>query len=277
MIAVTGANSHLGRALETRLRARDAVVVGLSSHARDGQRSFVLGEPLPETLLAGVDALVHLAWDVAELDSADAWRRNVGGSTALLELAAAHGIAVVFVSSLAAYPGTRSAYGRQKLAVEEAVARVGGRSVRPGLVFGARAGGIFGSLRAQVARLPVVPVVHSPGRVQLVHQEDLADLLADAALGRLAPGSPVVAACSEDLSLEDVVRVIAAALGRRVRLLPVPWRPVHRVLRLTERAGLRLPFRADSVVSLAGSPAASVDAAVAERLRPFDASTAGDA
>ena len=47
-----------------------------------------------------------------------------------------------------------------------------------------------------------------------------------------------------------MLEVIAAARDTRARFLPVPARAVLGVLRAAEAAGLALPYRSDSLVSL---------------------------
>jgi hypothetical protein len=67
---------------------------------------------------------------------------------------------------------------------------------------------------------------------------------------------------------------IAAAAGRpRSRLIRLPWRPVYAALWVAERAPVKLPFRADSLLGLV-RPAPGVSGAehvrgLGIRLRPF--------
>lgn len=274
-IAVTGAGGHLGRALVGRLRASGAQVIGLSSSGEPHGRRFRLEEPPAADLLAGADILVHTAWDQSVTNEDDEQSINVDGSLRLLDLAATNGMRVVFVSSLAAYEGTRSAYGLAKRAVERAVAERGGLSIRAGLIFGPDVGGMFAALSEQVASRRIVPVVHSPGRVQLVHRDDLVAILAEVALSEPAPAADLlVVAHPAAHSLGEVVATLARAQRRAVVRVPVPWKPLHLALRGAERTGAHLPFRSDSVLSLARSPAAAVEPAVAERTRPFSEATA---
>lgn len=268
-MALTGSNSHLGRALATRLRAAGATVVEWTSSPSPTQVAFRLEDDRPPPL-DGIDVLVHAAWHRGR----EGEHHNVRGSERLLEAAARNAARVVFVSSLAAYDGTRSAYGRAKRQVEEAVAAIGGVSVRAGLIYGRDAGGMFASLAEQVAARRVVPVLRSPGRLQLVHLDDLSALLADLACGTVEHAGLIAAAHPAEHGLQDVVRTIAAAQGRHVWQLPVPWRAAHAALRAAELLGRDMPFRSDSVVSLARTPGSRPPAWVAGRMRPFEPGTA---
>jgi nucleoside-diphosphate-sugar epimerase len=209
-----------------------------------------LGEPLDELSFDGASALVHCAWDLAATDERDAHRRNVDGSLELLHAARRAGVErLVFVSSIAAYAGCRSVYGRQKLEVEEAWRREGGHVLRPGLVRGGVEGGIFGRLVEIAGRVPVLvlPVpAHLP--IYVVSLDDV--VLLAVALLAVAPGaSTTVAADSSPVPFGSLIRPAASRPGRPI-LLPLPWRPVYRALRIAERLGARLPFRSDSLLSL---------------------------
>src|SRR3954447_1054487 len=164
-VAVTGANGHLGRAVLARLAAAGGPALALSSSGGGGQQRFHLEEPPAEDLLADVGVVVHTAWDLAARAPEQARAVNVAGSRRLVEAAAARGARTVFVSSLAAYEGTLSAYGASKREVEGIVAGAGGVSVRPGLIFGPAVGGMFAMLREQVTHRRIVPVLRSPGRL----------------------------------------------------------------------------------------------------------------
>ena len=270
---MTGANGHLGRAIVGRLGAGGASIVELSSSPTGAQRRFRLGEPVTAGTLEDVDVVVHVAWDQTARDPRQAEEVNVAGSRRLVEAAERAGARMVFISSLAAYPGTRSLYGAGKSEVERAVAAAAGVSVRPGLIFGPSVGGMFGALRDQVSRHPVVPVIHSPGLLQLVHIADLAAIVVELSLTPDGDPTTVEVAHPASHSLAAVVKAIARALDRRIVTVPVPWRIVHGALRAAERAGLSLPFGSDSVVSLARSPEARIAPDVAARCRPFDEHT----
>src|SRR5205814_3363974 len=118
-------------------------------------------------------------------------RVNVAGSVALFQAAEAAGVVRrLFVSTISAWDGGRSQYGRGKLTVERAVRASGGLIVRPGLVWGCEGRGMFAAL-ARIAALPVLPLFDG-GRQPffLIHAEDLAALLARAVERASAGGPP---------------------------------------------------------------------------------------
>jgi len=241
--AVTGTSGYVGSRIAAHLGDAGWQVQEL---ARPG---FRLGDT-PD--LGGVDALVHCAWDFEARDWDEIERTNVQGSKRLLEAAAGAGVGrLIFLSTLSAFEGARSLYGCAKLAVEAHALELGGAVVRSGLVWGDEAGALYGALRGIALRTPVLPVPSNGRRkLHLAHEADLGALVAHLAAAPSVPARPIVAAAPVPLALAEILRRAAAAKGRRLRTLPIPWRLPWAALRALELVGLRPPFRSDSLVSL---------------------------
>ena len=252
--AITGASGLVGGALASRLRLAGWETRRLVRAARAGTGDvpFELGTPLPPEAFKGVDALVHCAYDWGAREWQDIERVNVRGSIELCETALSAGIQrLVFISTVSAYRGCPSLYGRGKLIVEDVVRSSGGVIIRPGLVYGDSSRGMFGAL-CRLSRLPLLPIFDD-GRqpLFLVHVEDLATLI-EAALrsARAVSPEPITAAFPEPVTFRELLQLLSRARGKRLFLVPVPSRLALMGLRLLEAIGLRLPFRSDSLVSL---------------------------
>jgi nucleoside-diphosphate-sugar epimerase len=264
MIAVTGANGYLGRRVISYLRAAGGEPIALVRRPQASGRSFAAGqparryalaEPLEPSLLEGIETVVHAAWDLSARGE-EIRTVNVCGSLPLLEELAARGGRAVLISSLAAFAGARSLYGRAKLALEREVLERGGAVIRPGVVFGVDAGGLFGALVAAVSGAPFAPLIGGGWqRLFVTHDERLCELIAAITSGRFAPQGPVFAAHELPTTLRAIAvqlaQADAQAEGRRLRVLPVPERLAYLGLRSAELAGLSLSFRSDSLLSLA--------------------------
>jgi nucleoside-diphosphate-sugar epimerase len=254
-VGVTGANGYVGGRILRHLRARGIEAVALVRRPQEAAgagsaRRYALAEPLEAGVLDGIDAVVHAAYDLAARGERIA-EVNVRGSLPLLEALAAKGGRLVLISSLAAFDGARSRYGQAKLALERAVAERGGVSIRPGLVFGAGAGGLFGALVGALGRTSIAPL---PGggwqRQFLAHDEHLAQLVAAVLAGGLRAERPFFAAHEAPTTLRAIAEQIASARGRRLRVVPLPEAPLHGAMRAAERTGAALPFRSDSLLGL---------------------------
>lgn len=254
VVAVTGANGYIGGLVCERFRAAGWTVIRLQRQApadSPTDRRFVLGEPVADGVLAGVDVLVHCAYDMTLTKPADVERVNVDGTRALVGAAQAQGVErIVLISSMSAYWGTEQTYGRAKLACEEAVSAVGGVSVRLGLVYGEHWGGMAGSLRKLTA-LPVTPLVGVRTYQYTVHEKDVAEgLFAIGTAKQVAPGLVVGLAHATRVPFRTLLEGIARRSGSTVRFVPIPWRPVFVAMRAAERLGVTLPLRSDSLLGL---------------------------
>jgi len=209
-----------------------------------------LPDAIDPAAFAGVEVVVHCAWAARPRSRREADRVNRQGSLAVRRLARGGGARFVFVSSLAARPGTASRYGRDKLAVEAALDPATDLTLRPGLVLAPldpEAGGLFFRLASSLRRFRVAPLVAGGrGVVQPVHVDDLAGAL-DAALAGGAAGVVTVAdPCG--IEVRELFRALAEGLGVRHLAVPVPLRPTLAVVRALERLRLPLPLSSDNLI-----------------------------
>lgn len=277
VVAITGATGYLGSGLAARFLERQWIVRSLARHGGSSAErvAFALGEPVPTGALEGVETLVHCAYDFAPSRREDIWRVNVAGSSALFAAARAAGVRrMVYISSISAYDGCVSLYGRAKLAIEAVAREHGAALVRPGLIFGSPPGATFGRLVEQVGRSRIVPLIGDGCQIQyLVHRDDLAEFILQLGVGEVAiPGRPVTVAHPRPWPFRDLLRAIASGQGRDLVLVPTPWRAIWAGLKLAELLRVPLAFKSDSVVSLVHQNPAP-DFSVAESLgavcRPY--------
>jgi nucleoside-diphosphate-sugar epimerase len=266
--AVTGANGYVGSCVAKRVADAGWEVIALTRsqppqlRGRASYRHFELGGALSPRLLEGAHALVHVAYDFAHTGWGDIQRVNVVGSERLFAAARAAGVdRIICVSTIAAFPGARSLYGRAKLEIEQAALNVGATVIRPALVWGPDGAAMFGALRRVASRLAVIPLP-VPAQLELstVHEDDLA-MLVERVLECWpeSSGKVLVAASESRVSFEDLLRLLARPGGRQVRFVRLPWRLAWLVLRAIEAVGVKPPFRSDSlasIVALDGDPRA---------------------
>lgn len=245
---VTGATGFVGRHLIDALTAAGDAVTALvrspskaAGLAERGVRIAAGDLESPEALRAaarGQDVIYHVAGLVAARSEAEFLSVNRDGTARLVAAASLHGQPrIILVSSLAAAgPSARgnrlsggepprpiTAYGRSKLAGEEAL-RAGGLPwtiVRPPAVYGPHDTEMLRVFRA--AKLGLAPVFGDGSQeLSLVYGPDLGRALA--AVGRIAhtTGKVYYACHPEVLTSAAVVRTIGSAMGRTVRLIPLP-------------------------------------------------------
>jgi nucleoside-diphosphate-sugar epimerase len=259
-IAITGAQGFVGSLLARRFVESGWVVTRFSHSVAAGDSDtvpFRLGDEVqPEAFRSrNITALIHCAYDFKPLGRAQIQRVNVDGSRKVLDSAAAAGVErIAVISTISAFEGCRSDYGRAKLEIEAAARAAGALVVRAGLVWAdgpPSGGGMFGSL-ARSVKGGLVPLVGGGGYPQyLVHVQDLWELLRRFCDGELpTPSGPVVAAASRPWPMRELLTELARRQGAHPRFVPVPWQPIWAGLRLAEILHVPVPFRSDSVISL---------------------------
>ncbi|HEY1158767.1 MAG TPA: NAD-dependent epimerase/dehydratase family protein [Arthrobacter sp.] len=283
-IAITGASGNAGTALLRKLQGQLArkpgslQLVGISRRLPDTSQEPYVGvqwhtldvgleqdRPKLENALLGVEAVVHLAWQIQPNHNLDLLHRtNVTGTKNLLEAAARAGVKqVVCASSVGAYskagkelrrdeswpatgmPGShysRHKAEQEKLLDEFAAAHpdISVARLRPGLIFQGRAGSEIGRyflghvFPRLIPRKPWLPLLLAPDNLvfQAVHADDVAEAYWRA-VDQRASGAFNIAA-EPVLNPQELARILGAK-----RILPVPMRLLHAIVDLTWRARIQ--------------------------------------
>ncbi len=278
LCTITGTGGYIGGCLKNYFAARGWEILELTRRPRPGARAvaFQLGAEIPPPALAGVNALVHCAYDFQPLRPEEIRAVNVDGTQKLFQAARAAGVGrIVCLSSISAYDGCRSLYGRAKLEIEKIALDSGAQVIRPGLVYGSQPAGMFGRLVAQIRKSSLIPLVGDGSQIQfLVHHEDLAAFIEKSAAGKIERAPRILTAAHEQpWQFKQLLLEIARGLDKPVKFVPLPWWLVWAGLKSAETCGLRLNFRSDSVVSLMHQdpkPDFSPNAAAGLICRPFE-------
>ncbi|MDE8589345.1 NAD-dependent epimerase/dehydratase family protein [Arthrobacter sp. NQ4] len=311
-IAITGASGNAGTALLRNLQRQlkrkpgSLELVGISRRLPDTSREPYAGVhwhtldvglerdiPRLEQALDGVDAVVHLAWQIQPNRDLDMLHRtNVMGTRNVLDAAGRAGVKqVVCASSVGAYSKSGkdqrrdeswpaggmagSHYSRHKAEQEKlldgfmaanpgiAVARL-----RPALIFQEHAGAEIGRyfLGRVLSRLlppkPWLPILPVPDNLvfQAVHADDVAEAYWRV-VDQRASGAFNIAA-EPVLTPQELGRILGAK-----RILPIPMALLHAVVDLTWRARVQ-PTDSGWVQMAAGAPI--MDTSRAERILAWE-------
>lgn len=262
LTGATGFVGHHATAAFVRSGARVRALVRDVARARDiaaGDVELVHGSLEDEAVLReacdGVATVVHLAALTHARTEREYDDVNVRGTSRLLQAALSAGdrpTRFVYLSSLAAVgpaahgravraadaPRPLTAYGRSKLAGErvclDAADRIRVVIVRAPAVYGPRDTDLFHFFR--LAQRGLIPVPTGPARpLQMVHVADLSRALVRAVAAAGAQGV-YHAAERRAYAWEEVGRLVAAAVGRRARVVRVPAPLIRGLAALTETA-----------------------------------------
>ena len=240
-VAVTGATgfvgSHVIRRLtkaghQVRILARRMPITALTPGR---PLEVVLGDlddlPSLHRLVAGVDAVIHVAGVIKARHAAEFHRVNVEGTrhvaAALAEVSS--DLRVIHVSSLAAREPGLSPYCASKRGGEEAIKALPNPArltiLRPPAVYGPGDAEIFPMFKAASLGFCTYPAARQ-GRVSLIHGADLAAAIVAAAETTLPdPIYELDDGHAGGYAWTEIGEGLSAALGRSVRMIRVP-RPV---------------------------------------------------
>lgn len=235
-IVVTGATGYIGLRLLAAMRTAglQAVVAGRRPVPGVACVPFDLRAPDLAAWPRDAGAVVHLAALTGNVPGDAAPPDEVAGARAIVAWCSDVGIPLLFVSSQTARQDAPTDYGRTKWAIEQCVLAAGGIALRPGLVYGGKAGGLFGVLVRTVRSLPVLPAFIPAPQVQPVHVDDLALSICVALRRTDLRGRVLCVAQDATVSFTRFLQLIASNWCGAGRLfVPVPSLLVQVANRLT--------------------------------------------
>lgn len=253
-MVVTGANGFIGRhlvaALATRgfevravMRPRSAIDVGPAGNP------YMINDVADadwSPVLAGADAVVHLAAIAHRRNSGDQARVRAVNVTAVSRLAAAAAESkvrrFVFISSVGVLgansgdgaftadspPNPHDFYSLTKLEAERVAQRIADEHelelsiVRPPLVYGPNAPGNFGRLVRLIGGRWPLPFGAIHNKRSLVSVWNLCDFLMSCITSEGAAGAPLLVADDEAVSTSELLRACSELLGTPTRIVAVP-------------------------------------------------------
>lgn len=250
VLAITGGTGFVGKRLIEQALHAGYHIRALTRRAQASRPGVTwVGGALGDAqaladLVAGADAVIHVAGVVNAPDRGGFAAGNIAGTQAIVDAARAANVRrFIHVSSLAAREPHLSAYGWSKHGAETVVAASGldWTMVRPTAVFGPgdlELREMFVMAKYRLALLP------PPGRLAVIHVDDLVRLLR--VLVTTDPGRVILEADDGrpgGWTHRDFARAIGTAVGHSVLALDLP-RPLMlaaaRIDRLVRGAGARL-------------------------------------
>ena len=248
-VAVSGANGFTGRFVCTELQRRKIPFVALVRPGSDvswmaAREISVRFAELTEShrlaeQLRGCRALLNVA--------------SIGFGAAPAILQACHSAGVrraVFVSTTAIFTQLNAGSKTIRQAAEAAILASGLETtiLRPTMIYGTPDDRNIIRLVQWIKRWPVLPVFGNGRSLQQpVHVLDVAWAVVQALESPTTINRKFNISGAEPLTYNEVVRVTAQALGRRIRLLHIQAEPVVSLLDFGERLGITLPIKAEQI------------------------------
>lgn len=251
-LLITGATGFVGGELCNALRIRDInFVPAVRRNAKNGQFEIgnISGVTKWNDALAGCDVVIHLAARVHVMTDRDSnpisanRKVNVDATLNLARQAVTNGVKrFIFVSSVKVNgegttskpftafdePAPLDPYGQSKLEAEIALRELSHATglevviVRPPLVYGPSVRANFHKLMQLVKMGVPLPLGAIHNRRSMVALDNLVDLLITCTHHPAASGQTFMVSDDSDVSIAELFRMLASAMGKRSILLPVP-------------------------------------------------------
>lgn len=253
-VAITGANGFLGGRLAAHFQQQGWQVVALVRRPDEGQDSGVryaaydLTKPVDDSMLKGVDLLVHTAYVKQGKDYPKAMNVNVTAAKRLLTASRKNKVKKnVFISSMSAHDAAESVYGRQKLAIEKLFAGKQDVVLRCGLIIGN--GGIVKQMVDFMRTKHAVPLVGGGGQpLQTIAVYDLARIIeklyTDNIHGLFTVATPKV------LTYREFYQIVSRSLQLKVLFIPIPYSVLVGMIKMIRALHLPLAVSEENVLGL---------------------------
>ena len=251
-VAVAGANGFTGRFVCLELLHRQWSFVAL---LRPGSDTSWMDAHQISVRFADLSHAQQLA---AQLQGCDALLNvasiGFGAAPSILEACDAAAVQrAVFVSTTAIFTQLNAGSKVVRNAAEAAITSSGLDTtiLRPTMIYGTPGDRNMIRLIGWLERWPILPVFGNGRSLQQpVHVSDVAWAVVQALETPATIGRQFNLSGAAPLTYNDVVRLTAQALGRRVQRFPIPARPIVTALQVLERLGITLPIKAEQVLRL---------------------------
>ncbi len=177
-IAITGANGYIGGALLSAAARSNFSFLALSRRrpASDCEWLFYDLEQKVVSLPKDVTCVVHLAMNLSIASDAEQDQELISAKT-ILDATNKISAKFIYLSSQTASKNAATFYGKTKWLIEQVVIANSGVVVRPGLVYGGKAAGLYYQLQNLVSRFPIIPCFFPSPKVQPIHVDDLCEAI----------------------------------------------------------------------------------------------------
>lgn len=269
-VFVTGASGFVGSHLVKALSRDSSINHIFALYRKEEQIAFlpkvnpVIGDlsKLPGIKCdASIDILIHLAGYFKNESKKLCESINLQGTMNAISFCRNNGIKkILFYSTINVDLKSKGLYASTKLMAEEEVKKSGLEYmiVRPALIFEGRKGSL-GKVMGYAEKLPFVPVFgNGKAKEQPIHIDELIDLTM-AMIKDFKPGTTLYAAGKDAMTFKEMVQIIALTINKKGRILPIPAKPVHAVLRLFEKAGIHIGISSEQVAHMSEDLVADMD------------------
>jgi NADH dehydrogenase len=289
-VMVTGASGFIGTHLVEAMSKDPAVDNIFALYRSKEQIPFipkvnpVIGDldSLPSIKVdARIDIIVHLAGYYKTESKKLCKKINVQGTKNTVSFCRNNGIPrIIFFSTININLKTKGRYAASKAEAEEIVKNSGIEYmiVRPSLVYGGRVGSL-GKIIGYAEKFPILPIFGSgKAKEQPIHIDELIELTL-MMIKDFKPGVDIYAAGRDAMPFSALVKTIGNCIGKKVRIMPIPAKPVYWLIKLTEKTGLHPGLSSEQIAHMSQDLTADMTETLKlypMKLKPFEENIKAD-
>ena len=259
-IAISGSNGYLGKRIRNSLIKESYKTIGLCRNPKNKNDFKIVldGNLITHQTFKknNIHAFIHCAWDLSTRSEYNSYKVNVIGSKNIIDEAIKGGVKkIIFISSMSAFEGCKSIYGKQKLEVENYYQKKNASIIRPGLIWGSKAnGGIYEKLNNIYKLSFTIPIIFSKKQhIYRVHEEDLIEFIKKELKTKKNRSSINTIANPKAFTLKEVIKICQLKNRKKALLISIPWQFIWFGLKIVEGLKLPAPFKSDSLIGLINS------------------------
>jgi len=230
---------------------------------------------------ARIDLIVHLAGYYKTESKNLCEKINIQGTKNTVSFCRNNNIPrIIFFSTINVNLKTKGRYAVSKAEAEETVRNSGIEYmiVRPSLVYGGRVGSL-GKIIGYAEKFPVLPIFGSgKAKEQPIHINELVELTL-MMIKDFKPGAEIYAAGWDAMPFSVLVKTIGNCIGKKVRIMPIPAKPVYWLIKLAEKAGIHPGLSSEQIAHMSQDLTADMTETLKlypVQLKPFEENIKSD-
>jgi len=239
-----GGTGYVGTMIDKLLReiGHETLIVGRNTHQK-----FEIGEEIDESIFENVDYVFYLSW-FFDTNNKNYQKLNIDSLKSVLKICNTKNIKLLFFSTYYASEESVSLYNKTKYICEKLVLASSQEVVRLGSVVSdhSKTEGFYGILINFVARYRIFLEIKP--KKKAFYKTSTSDI--NKLIQNLSDQSKEVRVCASDnpLYLDQLLKIDSS----KVLKIPVYWYFLYLIIKLSEKIGLNLQFRSDSLLSIWG-------------------------
>ncbi len=255
-ILVTGSTGFLGKNLCFFLKKNKYTVIETTKNINEKNKFYLrLGENIDIKnnlhILNNADVIIHCAFDFTPNTYDDHYKINIVGSKKIFELSKKFNIKIIHISSISAFKNATSIYGKVKYNIENLALNFNAINIRPGLIYGQNAKGMFGKIEKLVNFFPILPLINFGNQIIFPCKIEILIILINKLITLKDEKKITITAASENkIYFKDLIKIIAEKQNKKIYLIPFPSLIIYFFLNFNNYLNLFKGIKKDNLTSI---------------------------